>query len=198
MEKNHIIIIALIVIIAALLVGIFAMMPNMNKQDTKLAFESDSTLTQGDSIQIKLTDANGSAIANQNVNITITDKNNSSDYHSVVTNDNGVGTIEIDKTPAKYDVTLIYGGNGNYAGCNVTKEITVKEKVVEATVSSQDNNQASSTHTIMGEDGYYYVVDDNGNILESLGPSTKYYPNNPNSVNYPNAESGALYIDKSK
>ena len=50
----------------------------------------------------------------------------------------------------------------------------------------------------MGEDGYYYKVDDNGNILETLGQSSKYYPNNPNSVSYSNAEPGNRYIDKSK
>lgn len=53
---------------------------------------------------------------------------------------------------------------------------------------------SSSTHVIMGEDGYYYRVDDNGNILENLGPSSKYYPN---GVYYPDAEPGDRYIDKS-
>ena len=47
----------------------------------------------------------------------------------------------------------------------------------------------------MGEDGYYYTVDDNGNILENLGPSSKHYPN---GVYYPNAEPSSKYIDKSK
>ena len=56
---------------------------------------------------------------------------------------------------------------------------------------------SSGTHTVMGEDGCYYVVDDNGNILQSLGKSKKYYPNDPNSVNYPDAEPGGRYIHKS-
>ena len=46
MDNNKIIIIVLIAVIAALLVGIFAMMPNMTKQDTKLTFESNATLTE--------------------------------------------------------------------------------------------------------------------------------------------------------
>ena len=58
--------------------------------------------------------------------------------------------------------------------------------------------KTSNTHTIMGEDGYYYVVDDEGNIMENLDPSQKYYPNNPNSVNYSDAEPANRYIDKSK
>ena len=54
MDKNKIIILALIVVIAAILVGMaFTMMPNMAKQDTKLKFKSNSTLTKGDSLKIK-------------------------------------------------------------------------------------------------------------------------------------------------
>ena len=49
MDKNKIIIIVLIVVIAAILVAMAAMMmPNMAKQDTKLKFKSNSTLTEGE------------------------------------------------------------------------------------------------------------------------------------------------------
>ena len=202
MDKNKMIILALIVVIAALLVGMAAMMmPNMGKQDTKLKFKSNSTLTEGDSLKVKLTDANGTAIANQTVNIIITNKNKSTD-HSVVTNEKGVGTLKMDKDSGKYNVTVSYGGNDKYKGCNVTKKITIEEKVAEATVSenSAQSSQSggSSTHTIIGEDGYYYTVDDNGNFLENLGPSKQYRPNEPNSVYYPDAEPANRYVDKSK
>ena len=106
MENNKIIIIVLIVVIAALLVGIVAMMPNMNKQDTNLTFKSKTTLNEGDSLKIKLTDTNGTAIANQTVNITITDKDGSCDYHSVVTNENGTGKLKMDKNAGEYNVTV--------------------------------------------------------------------------------------------
>ena len=141
MDKNKMIILALIVVIAALLVGMAAMMmPNMGKQDTKLKFKSNSTMNEGDSLKIKLTDANGTAIANQTVNITITNKNGASDNHSVVTNAKGVGTLKLDKGAGKYNITVSYGGNDKYNGCNATKKITIEEKVVEATVSQSNNN----------------------------------------------------------
>lgn len=73
--------------------------------------------------------------------------------------------------------------------------MTVKEKVVEAQTTSSDTTP--NTHVVMGEDGYYALVDDNGNILENLGPSKKHYPNDPNAVDYPNAEPMGKYIDKS-
>ena len=194
MDKNKIMIVVLIVVIVALLAGIFSMMPNMAKQDTNLTFKGKSTLSEGELLKLKLTDLNGTALANQTINITITDNNNVKYYFSVETNGNGTGKLELNLEPGKYKVTVSYGGNNNYNPSNATKNITIEEEVAEA--GPVQNQASSNTHTIMGEDGYYYTVDDNGNILETLGPSQKYYPNNPNSVNYPNAEPGGRYINK--
>lgn len=160
MEKNRIIIIALIVIIVALLVGLAAMMvPNMGKQDSKLTFKGNSTLVQGDSLKIKLTDANGTAIANQTVNVTITNKDGTVDYHSVVTNAKGVGTLKVDKDAGKYDVTIMYGGSDNYNGCNATKKITIEEKVAEATV--EHVNSKDSSNNVQNDDSADQTNDNN-------------------------------------
>ena len=171
MDNNKIIIIALIVIIAALLVGMAAMMmPNMGKQNTILKFKSNSTLTEGDSLKVKLTDGNGSAIANETVNITITGKNASDDYHSVVTNDNGVGTLKLDKDAGEYDVTVSYGGNDKYNGCNATKKITVeKEEVVEEPVSQQSSQSSSSSNEIHYDEEINVYYDSNGVIVDPDG-----------------------------
>ena len=147
------IILALIVIIAALLVGMVAMMPNMSKQDTNLKFKSNSTLTEGDSLKVKLTDDNGTAIANQTVNITITDKDGSSDYHSVVTNENGTGKLKLDKNAGKYNVTISYGGNDKYNGCNATKKITIEEMVVEAQSTPSSGSSSSSEPQYFSDTG---------------------------------------------
>lgn len=144
MENKHIIILVLIVIIVALLVGIFATMQHTNKQDTNLTFKCNSTIKDGDSIKIQLTDANGSAIANQTVNVTITDKDKSSDYHSVETNDQGIGTLNIDKNSGNYTITITYAGNDNYAGCNATKEITIEEEVTQTQETSNTDYQQNT------------------------------------------------------
>ena len=81
----------------------------------------------------------------------------------------------------------------NTSSSNVSSNITV-EKVNTEEVSGQSSS--SNTHLIMGEDGYYFICDDNGNILENLGPSKKYYPNNPSAVDYPDAEPANRYIKK--
>ena len=165
MDKNKIIILALIVVIAALLVGmVFTMMPNMAKQDTKFKFKSNSTLTKGDLLKIKLTDANGTAIANQTVNITIKDKKGASDSHSVVTNEKGVGTLKLDKNSGKYNVTVSYGGNDKYNGCNITKKITIEEKVAEAQVTSSSSQSSSSSESSSGYD------------IDNLPPTNDPYP----------------------
>ena len=195
--KHKIIILVLIIIIVALLAGILISMPNLNKQDSNLTFESKTTLIEGDYLQIKLTDANGTALANQTVNVTITDKDNSNSYYSVVTDDDGIGKLKLDKDAGNYIVAINYGGNGNYNGCNASEQISIEEDISEAEVTSSSTDSDSNTHVVMGEDGYYALIDDNGNILEDLGPSKKYHPNDPNAVDYPDAEPMWNYIDKS-
>ena len=172
MDKNKIIILALIAIIAALLVGLAAMMPNLNKHDTKLAFEGNSTIANGDSIKIKLTDDNGTQLANKEVNIAITDENSTSDYHSVVTDKNGVGTLKIDKSAGEYTLTANYGGDENYTGCNATKKITVEEKVVESQTASSSASsdtyveRSDGTLTYGYKDGRYGFWTPSGNFIE--------------------------------
>ena len=161
-NKEKIIIVALIVVIIALLAGIFAAMPHMVKKDTKLVFKSNSTLVEGDSIKIELTDANGTAIANQKVNITVTDMNESSDYHSVVTDSKGIGTLKLDKKPGKYNVTVSYGGNDNFTSCNVTEKIKIEKKVVEETNTNQNEYSGDSSSSSSGNENYRPAVDSGG------------------------------------
>lgn len=139
MDKNNIIILALVIIIIALLVGVVSVMFNVTKEDSILVFKSESVLTEGDSINVKLTDANGNAIANQTVNVTITDKDNTNSYYSVVTDDKGVGTLKLDKNVGNYVVAISYGGNDKYSSSNSNQTLTIKEKeVVEAEHISSD------------------------------------------------------------
>lgn len=101
---------------------------------------------------------------------------------------------------------LIFTMNGHEAPAanstaNVSQNVTVEKISAEDESPQQSSSSSSSgTHKIMGEDGYYYIVDDNGNILESLGPSKKHYPNGDrgqSSVEYSDAEPAYKYMDKS-
>lgn len=189
MEKNQIIILALIVLIVALLVGMVAMMmPNFAKKDSNLNFKGNSTITEGDSIQIKLTDANGNPIVGQKVNVTVTDKDKSSDYHSVETNDNGIGKLKLDKDPGKYSVTVVYDGNGDYKGCNATKKITIEEKVEEASSSSSSSSSSSTPSA--------YAYKSDGTPMYSQAEVDRYMYNKYGSVNYHLGDNGYVDMDE--
>ncbi len=144
MDTNKIIIIALIAIIAALLAGLFVMMPTVSKQDTILTFESNDALNEGDNLQIKLTDANGKALANQAVRITFTDNDNSNSTYSVVTNNEGVGDLKLDKNAGEYNIFVSYDGNDDYNGCNVSHKLSIKEETVESAQSSSSSSNSGS------------------------------------------------------
>ena len=140
MENNKLIIIALLVIIIALLACILTVMPNMNKQDVKLAFISDSTINEGDSIEIQLTDMNGTPLANQSLNVSVTD-GNKTDYHSILTNGDGKATLDIDKSAGDYGVSVRYDGNSNYRQSSISQNVTVK---VPQTTSASTGSQSSA------------------------------------------------------
>ena len=139
MENDKIIICVLVAIVIVLLVGLVAVIPHENKQNTNLTFVNAQELNEGDSIQIKLTDANGTALANQTVNITVTDKDRISDYHSVVTNEEGIGTLKLNKSAGEYNITISYGGNDKYLNSSSTQQVTVKQTVTESVGSTTNN-----------------------------------------------------------
>lgn len=139
MNKYNIIILALIIVIIALVVGVVAVMPGMAKKDTNLTFVSNSTLIEGDSINIKLTDLNGTAISNQTVNITIADKNNTNSNYSVTTNEEGIGMLKLEQGPGEYVVTLDYGGNSEYESSNSSQKLTIEAHPVAQSASSSND-----------------------------------------------------------
>ena len=185
MEKTKIIIIALIVIIAALLVGMVVMMPDMSKKDTSLTFKSKSKLDEGDSLKIKLTDVNGNALAGQTVNITITDKDDSNSYYSVVTNEKGEGKLKLDKDPGKYDVSLNYNGNDNYKQSNATEKITIKE-VEEAEPESSTQSSTPSA----------YAYKSDGTPMYSQAEVDQYMANKYGLVDYHVGSNGYIDMDE--
>lgn len=172
MERDKIIIIALIAIIAILLVSIIAIMPNIMKKDTQVTINSKSTLNEGDSIKIRLIDENGVAIANQNVNISI-NNGTVTDYHSITTDNQGIGKLELDKKAGSYDVCVIYSGNDNYKGCNATKMIKIEE-VAEA---EPTYTQSAPTAYAYKSDGtpMYSQSEVDRYMSHKYGPGTNYH-----------------------
>ena len=194
-KKNIVIILVVIIVVLAAAIGFVLFNPFNAKEPTKLKITSDNEQYEGGELSVKLTDLNNTPISKEIVNVTITNKKGKVVVDDIVKTDSkGKAKLDLDLKKGNYVVNVTYDGNENYTGNNTTQKLKIKEKVVEASVS-ESSTQSSSSHLIMGEDGYYYTVDDNGNILENLGPSSKHYPN---GVYYPNAEPSSKYIDKSK
>lgn len=195
-QKNIIIILIAIIVVLAAMIGIAILHSSDGREASMVKITSNKTIHERNSISIKLTDLNKTPICREIVNITVYNGKGQLVVDNVVKTDSkGKAKLDLDLKKGDYTVNVTYGGNENYTANSTSQKLTVKEKVAEAKTTS--SSTASNTHVVIGEDGYYALVDDSGNILKNLGPSKKYYPNNPNARNYPNAESMGKYIDKS-
>ena len=160
MDKNKLIMLILVIIIAILAAGlVMSNMHSFEKKQTKLTITGNSSISKGDSIKVKLTDLNDTPIANQTVNITVTGKDNTSEYFSVVTNDKGVGKLKMDKDAGSYKINCTYGGNDKYAGNSSSKKLTIKEKAAETESGSSSSDSGSSSQR--------YVKDDLGGTYDT-------------------------------
>lgn len=127
MNKNKLMIGALIVLIAVLSVGM-VMGVSDSKVNTKLKIKADSPIHEGDIIKVKLTDVKNNPIANKTINITITDEDNDSSNYTVVTSTYGNGKLKVDKGAGEYKVKCKFAGDNKYKASKKTKEITVEEE----------------------------------------------------------------------
>ncbi len=149
-NKNIIIILVVIIVVLAAAIGFMVLKPMHAKEPTKIKVTSNKTLTEGDELSVKLTDLNKTPLSKQKVNITIKDsKGKVVANKTVKTNDKGNAKMDLKLTKGKYDVDVSYGGNENYTGNNTTQKLTIKEKVVKATVE-----QSSSKPQYLSDTGY--------------------------------------------
>ena len=139
MDNNKIIFALVAVIIILLVVGLFILNPGHAKTDSRVIVTSNSTLHEGDSFSIKLTDLNNTPIANQVVNITIVDANGTENHQQVTTDVSGNGILQLNgsSTVGKYNVAVTYGGNGNYSNCSTTQSLEIKKIEVQPKVEQK-------------------------------------------------------------
>ena len=145
MDMNQWIIVGLVIVIIALIIGLAVMMQAPTKENVKLTIKNKKVIEEGENVKIQLTDMNGTPIKDQTVNISVTDKDGTTDYHSVVTNEKGVGKLKLDKNPGKYTVNCTYGGNENYTANTTNQTLKIKEKPVEESADVEYNSYSSSS-----------------------------------------------------
>ena len=157
-SKNIIVILIVIIVILAAAIGFTMMNPMHAKEPTKIKITSDKEQDEGGKLSVQLTDLNKTPLSKEIVNITITNGKGKVVVDDVVkTNSKGKASLNLDLKKGKYNVTVSYGGNENYTGNNTTQKLTIKEKVVEATVeqSSSEPQYLSDTGEPISEADYY-------------------------------------------
>ena len=109
------IIVALIVVIALFVIGLAAMMPSFSKEKTNITVQGgNDTISQGESIDVKLTDVNGTPIDNETVNVTITKVNKTANKTVNKTVKKKVEVVDYDDTDYSEPQSEDYGDSGAY------------------------------------------------------------------------------------
>lgn len=145
--KNIILVIAIIVVVAGTFMFLMAHQAHP-KQDSKIIMTSADNLTEGDNITVKLTDANNTPLANQNLNISVVSSSSGSIQKSFTTDSNGEVTLETDNsTTGNCALIVKYGGNDEFGGCNFTDSVIINKKVVKITTNSTSILGNNTTHT---------------------------------------------------
>ena len=180
MNKNIIIAILAIIVIAS--AGFMLLSHSDGKTNTEINFLSGTSLYNGDQVQFELKDAQGTALAGQEVTIAYDDGTGSIQNYNIYTDSNGKGYLTINGEAAgNYDVTVTYNGTDQYNGCSAKQTITVNEGTSQeaapapaetnssantvlynnATSSSQSNSTGSNLHY---DSQYNFYYDDQGII----------------------------------
>lgn len=151
MDKNKIIILVLVIVIAILAVGLFSMVHNA-KQDTKIIIDGNSTVHQGDTIDIVLKDSNNASISNKTLNVTV-DGNNESNNYLINTNDQGIAKLKINESEGNYTINCTFSGDDKYNANSSSKNISVE--ILQAVVSSSSSSSSTvSSEPEYGSDSY--------------------------------------------
>ena len=186
------IIIICITIIVLLSIGMFVMMNGSAQEKSILTMTNSPSLYEGDSLILKLTDENNTAISNQKVEINLTHSSNGiTENFTLKTNSNGECKLE-DLIADNFTLSAKYYGNKEYKAATLSGNIIVKKKA-SASASTNTNTNSNyktdnkvddvvtgwdpSEHEVSREDlgdgtvrityddGYFRIVDKDGNIL---------------------------------
>ena len=138
----------LIAIIIVLIIGVVAVMPNMQKQQTKLVMASNTSVYENESVSVKLTTLNDTPIANASVILVFKHQNGSITNKSGLTDNNGLCNVSLNGLAKEnYSVTIIFDGNDKLMNSSLSSNLEIKQKVTEVqkSVSSSTSSSSSSS-----------------------------------------------------
>ena len=191
MNSRDIIIICATAIIL-LAIGIFIMAnPFGGAGETAIpTMESKQQLNEGDSLILKLSDENKTPIAGQRIEINLTHGSNGiTENFTLKTNENGECRLE-DLIADNFTLSAKFNGNKDYKPAMITGTIYVKKKANPSSQTSRSDKYKTDnkvddvidgwdpkehevsredlgdgTYRITYDDGYFRIVDEDGNIL---------------------------------
>ncbi|MCI5737805.1 MAG: hypothetical protein MR277_07345 [Methanobrevibacter ruminantium] len=191
MNSRDIIIICATAIIL-LAIGIFIMTnPFGGAGETAiLTMESKQQLNEGDSLILKLSDENKTAISGERIEINLTHGSNGvTENFTLKTNENGECKLE-DLIADNFTLSAKFNGNKDYKPAMITGTIYVKKKANPSSQTSRSDKYKTDnkvddvidgwdpkehevsredlgdgTYRITYDDGYFRIVDEDGNIL---------------------------------
>ena len=193
MNSRDVVIIC-VTIILLLSIGMFMVLNSDSSETTILSMTSSSILTEGDSLILKLNDENGSVIPGQKIEINLTHENGVTENFTLKTDSNGECRLE-DLPAGNFSLISKYYGNKKYKESSISGEITVNKKASSSKSSADSNSGNKSkfksnykvddiingwdpsehevsredlgdgTQRITYDDGYFRIVDEDGNIL---------------------------------
>ena len=153
MNKNVIIVILIIIVLAVLGAIVFSQLNAST--DTQINFLSGNALNSGDNITFELKDVHGNVLPNQMLNITYK-KDDQIQTFSVVTDSEGKGYLTlVNEEDGVCEVTVNFEGADNYNPSNATQTITIGEATSETyeepsqepTESTSSDAQAQSSNS---------------------------------------------------
>ena len=175
-------------IIIILAIGIFVLShPFGDAAETSiLTMESSQSLNEGDSLVLKLSEENKTAIPGERIEINLTHGSNGiTENFTLKTNENGECKLE-DLIADNFTLSAKYNGNKNYKQATLSGNIYVKKKAsasnndkyktdnkVDDVIDGWDPKEhevsredlGDGTYRITYDDGYFRIVDEDGNIL---------------------------------
>lgn len=157
-NKNIIVALIIIIVVLAAVLGVVFFYSTNAKKSSEIKITSNKTLSAGDSLSVKLTGLNNTAISNETVKITIKDSNgNVAVNKTVKTNTKGKASLDLDLKKGNYNITAEFEGNEKYAGNSTFQKLTVKEEVTQLT--GENSVDTTSYPSYSSSIGSYRVVE---------------------------------------
>ncbi len=163
MEKNKIILIGLIVVIAALVALLGVMMLSPHKETSELMITSNSTIYSGDNFSVELKDSDKAPITDEFINILVCDSTGRVVANETVRTDSmGNVNLEMNLAEGIYNVEVNFGGNANFTANSTSQNLEIKEQAVATQQTSATQHSTSSSSSQSSSDSYGPEVDSGG------------------------------------